>query len=107
VLLCDEPTSALDSETTRALLQTLRDINAKLGVTIVIVTHELPVVEMLCTQVAVLEQGRLVEQFAVDAPAAERHTALGRELDALVRRRQREAAEPDEQQVFARELAYA
>ncbi|OUM04012.1 methionine ABC transporter ATP-binding protein [Variovorax sp. JS1663] len=106
VLLCDEPTSALDSETTRSLLQTLREINAKLGVTIVIVTHELPVVEMLCTQVAVLEQGRLVEQFAVDAPAAERHTALGRELDALVRRRQREAAEP-QQQVIARELAYA
>ena len=104
VLLCDEPTSALDSETTRALLQTLREINAKLGVTIVIVTHELAVVETLCTQVAVLEQGRLVEQFALDAPGAERHTALGRELDALVRRRQPEAEPP---QLPARELAYA
>ena len=70
VLLCDEPTSALDSETTRALLETLRDINLKLGVTIVIVTHELSVVEVLCRQVAILEQGRLVEQFEVDSPAA-------------------------------------
>jgi D-methionine transport system ATP-binding protein len=93
VLLCDEPTSALDSETTRALLETLRDINLKLGVTIVIVTHELSVVEVLCRQVAILEQGRLVEQFEVDSPAAQRATALGREIDALVRRRERDARE--------------
>jgi D-methionine transport system ATP-binding protein len=95
VLLCDEPTSALDSETTRALLETLRDINQKIGVTIVIVTHELSVVEVLCRRVAILEKGRLVEQFAVeDAPKAERQTVLGREIDALVRRREREAREP-------------
>ena len=93
VLLCDEPTSALDSETTRALLETLREINQKIGVTIVIVTHELSVVEALCRHVAILEQGQLVEQFAVDAPpAAERTTALGREIDELVRRRERDAA---------------
>ena len=59
VLLCDEPTSALDSETTRELLQTLRDINHALGVTIVIVTHELSVVEALCRHVAILERGAL------------------------------------------------
>ncbi|MFZ4285808.1 methionine ABC transporter ATP-binding protein [Variovorax sp. HJSM1_2] len=93
VLLCDEPTSALDSETTRDLLQTLRDINQQIGVTIVIVTHELSVVEVLCQKVAVLENGRLIEQFAVDAPAEARQTALGREIDALVRRREREARE--------------
>ncbi|MGO4394410.1 methionine ABC transporter ATP-binding protein [Variovorax sp. M-6] len=98
VLLCDEPTSALDSETTRSLLETLRDINLKLGVTIVIVTHELSVVEVLCRQVAILEQGRLVEQFEVDAPATERATALGREIDALVRRRERDAREALEAQ---------
>jgi len=93
VLLCDEPTSALDSETTRALLATLREINQKIGVTIVIVTHELSVVEALCRHVAILEQGQLVEQFAVDAPpSAERATALGREIDELVRRRERDAA---------------
>ncbi|WP_431111335.1 methionine ABC transporter ATP-binding protein [Variovorax paradoxus] len=95
VLLCDEPTSALDTETTRALLETLRDINQKIGVTIVIVTHELSVVEVLCRNVAILEKGRLVEQFAVlDAPTQERKTALGREIDELVRRREREAREP-------------
>ncbi|MDM0066483.1 ATP-binding cassette domain-containing protein [Variovorax sp. J31P207] len=116
VLLCDEPTSALDSETTRALLETLRDINLKLGVTIVIVTHELSVVEVLCRQVAILEQGRLVEQFEVDSPAAERTTALGREIDALVRRRERDAREAlaaeavsslQRQQAGTQELAHA
>lgn len=93
VLLCDEPTSALDSETTQELLATLRDINQKLGVTIVIVTHELQVVELLCQKVAILEQGELVEQFAVDGPTGPRLTVLGREIDALVRRRAREAQE--------------
>lgn len=110
VLLCDEPTSALDSETTRALLETLRDINEKLGVTIVIVTHELSVVEVLCRQVAILEQGRLVEQFEVDAPATERATVLGREIDALVRRRERDAREALEARAAAstqREPAHA
>ncbi len=98
VLLCDEPTSALDSETTRALLETLREINQKIGVTIVIVTHELSVVEVLCRQVAILENGRLVEQFAVeDAPLAPRLTALGREIDALVRRRARDDREAREE----------
>ena len=93
VLLCDEPTSALDSETTRELLQTLRDIHRTVGVTIVIVTHELSVVEALCRHVAILEGGELIEQFAVDAPAADRRTVLGREIDALVRRRERDARE--------------
>ena len=87
VLLCDEPTSALDTETTRALLQTLREINAQLGVTLVIVTHELPVVERLCGHVAVLEHGRLVEQFAVQALGQTRRSAIGRELADLVRER--------------------
>jgi D-methionine transport system ATP-binding protein len=96
VLLCDEPTSALDSETTRALLETLRDINQKIGVTIVIVTHELSVVEVLCRQVAILEGGRLIEQFAIDAPPTERLTALGREIDVLVQRRARDMREAAE-----------
>ncbi|MGC3986333.1 MAG: ATP-binding cassette domain-containing protein [Pseudorhodoferax sp.] len=91
VLLCDEPTSALDSETTRALLQQLREINQKIGVTIVIVTHELPVVQALCRNVAILEKGQVVEQFAVDGPVAARSTVLGQEIDALVRQRVREA----------------
>lgn len=79
VLLCDEPTSALDPDTTRALLGTLRDINRRLGVTIVIVSHELAVVKAICTRVGILEDGALVEQFGIDDPQA-RRTALGREL---------------------------
>jgi D-methionine transport system ATP-binding protein len=84
VLLCDEPTSALDAETTASVLDTLRQINQQLGVTIVIVTHELSVVRRLCRHVAVLENGALAEQFAVgeaagDGPAA-RKTVLGRAL---------------------------
>jgi D-methionine transport system ATP-binding protein len=79
VLLCDEPTSALDPDTTRALLATLRDINRRLGVTIVIVSHELAVLGAICNRVAVLEDGAIVEQFAL-ADTSLRRTALGREL---------------------------
>ena len=81
VLLCDEPTSALDAETTEALLATLRDINATLGVTIVIVTHELSVVTTLCRHVAVVEDGAIADRFALDGdsrPAPS--TRLGRDL---------------------------
>ena len=88
VLLCDEPTSALDPETTRSLLQTLKDINTQLGVTIVIVTHELPVVHALCSHVAVLEKGDLIEQFALAEVLQPRASALGRELADGVRERQ-------------------
>ena len=80
VLLCDEPTSALDAETTRELLATLRAIHRTLGVTLVIVTHELAVVRALCTQAAVIEQGRLIEQFAVAEVASLGRSALAREL---------------------------
>ena len=80
VLLCDEPTSALDAETTRALLDTLRDINKNLGVTIVIVSHELSVLGAICNRVAVIEDGAIAEQFALADTGTVRKTALGREL---------------------------
>ena len=80
VLLCDEPTSALDAETTRALLDTLRDINARLGVTIVIVSHELSVLGAICNRVAVVENGAIAEQFDLSDTTTPRKTALGREL---------------------------
>ena len=80
VLLCDEPTSALDPETTRALLDTLRDINAQLGVTVVIVSHELQVLGNLCDRVAVIQDGLIAEQFALADHSVPRQTALGREL---------------------------
>jgi D-methionine transport system ATP-binding protein len=85
VLLCDEPSSALDAETTRELLATLADINAQLGVTLVIVTHELSVVQALCRQVAVIAEGRLIELFPVAEAATRGHSSLARELAQLQR----------------------
>jgi D-methionine transport system ATP-binding protein len=61
VLLCDEATSALDPETTLSILALLKDINAKLGLTIVLITHEMPVIKAICDRVAVLDHGRIVE----------------------------------------------
>jgi D-methionine transport system ATP-binding protein len=80
VLLCDEPTSALDPETTRSVLAVLRDINKRLGVTIVIVTHELAVVRALCRHVAVMEDGRVLEQAEISGANVHLSSALGREL---------------------------
>ncbi|HTN65694.1 MAG TPA: methionine ABC transporter ATP-binding protein [Burkholderiaceae bacterium] len=61
LLLCDEATSALDPETTQAILRLLRDINRKLGLTIVLITHEMQVIRSICDRVAVIEAGRIVE----------------------------------------------
>lgn len=61
LLLCDEATSALDPETTHAILQLLRDINRKLGITVILITHEMSVIREIADQVLVLEQGRIAE----------------------------------------------
>ena len=76
LLLCDEPTSALDSFTTKAILDLLSDINQKLGVTIIIITHEIGVVKQICSQVAVIESGRFAEYgVAAEVLAAPRSVA--------------------------------
>ncbi|HLS60710.1 MAG TPA: ATP-binding cassette domain-containing protein [Virgibacillus sp.] len=62
VLLCDEATSALDPETTNSILDLLVDINEKLGLTIIIITHEMNVIHKICNTVAVMEEGKIVEQ---------------------------------------------
>ena len=62
VLLCDEATSALDPQTTRATLRLLKDLNRKLGLTIILITHEMQVVKEICNRVAVMENGRVVEE---------------------------------------------
>lgn len=62
VLLCDEATSALDPQTTQSILKLLKDINRKLGLTIVIITHEMNVVKEICDKVVVMENGYIVEQ---------------------------------------------
>jgi D-methionine transport system ATP-binding protein len=64
ILLCDEATSALDPETTRSILQLLKRINRELGVTILLITHEIPVIASICDEVAVIEHGRIVEAGA-------------------------------------------
>ncbi|AWA37269.1 methionine ABC transporter ATP-binding protein [Pseudomonas sp. 22105] len=65
ILLCDEATSALDPETTQSILGLLREINRRLGLTIVLITHEMAVIREICDRVVVLEHGRIVEQGPV------------------------------------------
>ncbi len=71
LLLCDEPTSALDPQTTEDLLNVLLHINRTLGVTIVVVTHEMEVVRQICTSVSVMEMGEVVDTFALPKRADE------------------------------------
>lgn len=66
ILLCDEATSALDPQTTASILDLLKEINQKYGITMVVITHQMSVIEEICSHVAVIEQGRLVEQYPVD-----------------------------------------
>lgn len=67
VLLCDEATSALDPKTTRQILELIKDINRKLGITVVIITHQMSVVEEVCNRVAILDNGTVVEEGEVQA----------------------------------------
>ena len=62
ILLCDEATSALDPTTTKAILKLLKKLNKKLGLTIVIITHQMEVIKEICDKVAVMEHGKIVEQ---------------------------------------------
>lgn len=62
VLLCDEATSALDPQTTKSILRLLKEVNKKFGITIVIITHEMQVVKEICTRVAIMENGIVVEE---------------------------------------------
>ncbi|MCU1737884.1 MULTISPECIES: methionine ABC transporter ATP-binding protein [Pseudomonas] len=79
-LLSDEATSALDPETTASILELLRDINRQLGLTIVLITHELDVVKSICDHAAVLDQGRLLESGPLERLPDERDSSLGRSL---------------------------
>ncbi len=66
ILLCDEATSALDPTTTKSILELLKEINVKYGITIVIITHEMTVVREICSHVAIIDEGVLAEQGAVE-----------------------------------------
>lgn len=83
VLLCDEPTSALDPFTTATVLQYLADVNREFGITVVIVTHEMDVIKALADNVAVMEDGRVVEKFPASELARDGfnpRTSIGRYL---------------------------
>lgn len=80
VLLCDEATSALDPKTTRQILELIRDINAKLGITVVIITHQMSVVKEICNHVAILDEGSVAEEGLVAAVFAAPKSAAGRRL---------------------------
>ena len=80
VLLCDEATSALDPNTTHAILELIRDINKKLGITVIIITHQMSVVEEICSHVAILDNGEVVEEGAVGTVFASPKSAAARRL---------------------------
>ena len=90
VLLCDEATSALDPKTTRQILELIQDINRKLGITVVVITHQMSVVKEICTHGAILDDGEVVEDglvsavFSAPKSQAARHLVFPGGADAAV-----------------------
>ena len=82
ILLCDEATSALDPQTTESILSLLKEINEKLDITIVVITHQMSVITDICTRVAIIENGRLVEEGPVEEVFDSPKTDIARELIA-------------------------
>ena len=80
VLLCDEATSALDPTTTRSILKLIQDINRRLGLTVIVITHEMAVVEEICSHVAILDHGRMMETGTVEEVFSNPKTEAGRRL---------------------------
>ena len=80
VLLCDEATSALDPNTTHAILTLIKDINKKLGITVVVITHQMSVVEEVCNRVAILDNGTVVEEGEVQAIFSHPSSAAAKRL---------------------------
>ena len=80
ILLCDEATSALDPKTTRDILRLIQDINRRLGITVVIITHEMGVIEEICSHVAILDHGVLQETGTVEETFSNPKTEAGRRL---------------------------
>ena len=80
VMLCDEATSALDTRTTASILQLLQDINRELGVTLVVITHSLPVACKICNRVAVIDHGRFEEEGATAGGVGNPQSPVTREL---------------------------
>ena len=80
ILLCDEATSALDPNTTHSVLSLIKDINKKLGITVIIITHQMSVVEEVCNKVAILDHGEVVEKGAVSEVFSKPKSQAARKL---------------------------
>ncbi|HJA49643.1 MAG TPA: ATP-binding cassette domain-containing protein [Candidatus Agathobaculum intestinipullorum] len=80
ILLCDEATSALDPTTTRSILALLKDINRKLGITIIVITHEMAVIEEICQRVAIIDSSRIAEVGPVEQVFTRPQSAMARQL---------------------------
>lgn len=80
VLMCDEATSALDPKTTRSILELIKDINRRLGITAIIITHEMTVIEEICSHVAILDGGRVAEIGKVEDIFSNPKTEAARKL---------------------------
>lgn len=83
VLLCDEPTSALDPTTTRSILSLIRDIRDRLGITVLLITHEMAAVRAICDSVSLLDKGRIIEGGPLLDAVAAHESRLGHELIPL------------------------
>ncbi len=84
VLLCDEATSALDPMTTQAILELLQDINRRLGITVVVITHEMAVIRQICSRVAILDGGKIAEEGTVDDVFVHTRSAAGKRLFGIL-----------------------
>lgn len=80
ILLCDEATSALDPTTTRSILALLKEINRTLGITIIVITHEMAVIEEICQRVAIIDSSRIAEVGAVDDVFTRPQSAMAKQL---------------------------
>lgn len=80
VLLCDEATSALDPQTTRDVLRLIQDINKRLGITVIIITHDMSVIEEICGRVAILNHGKVAEIGTVESVFSSPKSEAGRKL---------------------------
>ncbi|MBR1586575.1 MAG: ATP-binding cassette domain-containing protein [Clostridia bacterium] len=92
VLLCDEATSALDPMTTQSILALLQDINRRLGITVVLITHEMAVIRQICSRVAILDGGKIAEEGTVDDVFVHTRSAAGKRLFGIVPTQQDDTA---------------
>lgn len=84
ILLCDEATSALDPMTTQSILDLLQSINRNLGITIILITHEMAVIRQICTKVAILDKGQVVEEGDVDTVFKQTKSEAGKRLFGIL-----------------------